>query len=59
VAKVCHRALIFNRGRVVAELAADDLSVENLLAAASASVRRSEPLTGASSDSLSGADAVH
>jgi ribose transport system ATP-binding protein len=58
VAKVCHRALIFNRGRVVAELAAGDLSVENLLAAASASVRRSEPLLGASS-TVSGAHAVH
>ena len=43
VAKVCHRALIFDRGRVVAELAADDLSVENLLAAASANIRRSTP----------------
>jgi ribose transport system ATP-binding protein len=59
VAKVCHRALIFDRGRVVAELAADDLSVENLLAAASASVRRSEPLLGAPSSGLSGADAIH
>ena len=39
VAKVCHRALVFDRGRVVAELAGDDLSVENLIAAASASVR--------------------
>jgi ribose transport system ATP-binding protein len=40
VAKVCHRALVFDRGRVVAELGAADLSVENLLAAASASVGR-------------------
>jgi ribose transport system ATP-binding protein len=40
VAKVCHRALVFDRGRVVAELAADELSVENLLAAASARVGR-------------------
>ena len=40
VAKVCHRALVFDRGRVVAELGADDLSVENLLAAASARVGR-------------------
>ena len=31
VAKVCHRALVFDRGRVVAELGAADLSVENLL----------------------------
>ena len=38
VAKVCHRALVFDRGRVVAELGVGDISVENLLAAASASV---------------------
>jgi ribose transport system ATP-binding protein len=38
VANICHRALVFDRGRVVAELAGDDLSAENLLAAASASV---------------------
>jgi ribose transport system ATP-binding protein len=38
VAKVCHRALVFDRGRVVAELSAESLSVENLLAAASARV---------------------
>jgi ribose transport system ATP-binding protein len=38
VAKICHRALVFDRGQVVAELAGDDLSAENLLAAASASV---------------------
>jgi ribose transport system ATP-binding protein len=42
VAKVCHRALVFDRGRVVAELAAADLSTENLLAAASASVGQVE-----------------
>ena len=36
VAKVCHRAVVFDRGRVVAGLGAADLSVENLLAAASA-----------------------
>jgi ribose transport system ATP-binding protein len=41
VAKVCHRALVFDRGKVVAELASDDLSVENLLAAASASIGHS------------------
>jgi ribose transport system ATP-binding protein len=40
VAKVCHRALVFDRGRVVAELQAHDLAVENLLAAASASMRQ-------------------
>jgi ribose transport system ATP-binding protein len=38
VAKVCHRALVFDRGRVVAELGVGDLSAENLLAAASASI---------------------
>ena len=38
IAKVCHRALVFNHGRVVAELGADALSLANLLAAASASV---------------------
>jgi len=41
VAQVCHRALVFDRGRVVAELAAADLSVENLLAAASAHIGHS------------------
>jgi ribose transport system ATP-binding protein len=38
VANVCHRALVFDRGRVVAELAHGALSVNALLAAASASV---------------------
>jgi ribose transport system ATP-binding protein len=38
VAKVCHRALVFDRGRVVAEFTGDELCVENLLAAASASI---------------------
>jgi ribose transport system ATP-binding protein len=42
VAKVCHRALVFDRGRVVVELGSDDLSAENLLAAASASVGQVE-----------------
>jgi len=42
VAKICHRALVFDRGQVVAELGADDLSAENLLAAASASVGQVE-----------------
>ena len=40
VAQVCHRALVFDRGRVVAECHGDELSVENLLAAASARVGR-------------------
>ena len=38
VAKVCHRALVFDRGQVVAEFTGQELCVENLLAAASASV---------------------
>jgi len=38
VAKVCHRALVFDRGRVVRELHGGDLSISNLLAAASASI---------------------
>jgi ribose transport system ATP-binding protein len=40
VAKVCHRALVFDRGQVVAEFSGDDLCVENLLAAASATVQK-------------------
>jgi ribose transport system ATP-binding protein len=40
VAKVCHRALVFDRGRLVTECRGNELSVENLLAAASAQVGR-------------------
>lgn len=50
VAKVCHRALVFGRGRVVRELHSEDLSVSNLLAAASASLV---------SDAVAAAGAVH
>jgi ribose transport system ATP-binding protein len=50
VAKVCHRALVFSRGRVVRELHSEDLSISNLLAAASASVAR---------DGVAAAGAVH
>jgi ribose transport system ATP-binding protein len=46
VAKVCHRALVFDRGKVVAELASEDLSVENLLAAASARIGHSAKAMG-------------
>jgi ribose transport system ATP-binding protein len=46
VAKVCHRALVFDRGRVVAELSQSDLSVENLLAAASANIGRAAVAKG-------------
>ena len=38
VAKICHRALVFDRGRAVAELDAAALSLETLLAVASAGV---------------------
>jgi ribose transport system ATP-binding protein len=60
VAKVCHRALVFDRGRVVAELAAGDLSVENLLGAASANITRAARAPVPSRvDPASGAHAIH
>jgi len=60
VAKVCHRALVFDRGHVVAELAAADLSVENLLAAASASIGHSaEAAAAVFAGPLQGVHAVH
>ncbi len=60
VAKVCHRALVFDRGRVVAELAAAGLSVENLLAAASANIGHSTKAAGAVFvDPTQGVHAVH
>ena len=34
VERICHRALVFSRGRVVSELAGEALSVANLTAAA-------------------------
>ncbi len=37
VAAICHRAVVFSRGRIVAELAGTDLSAEGLIQAASAS----------------------
>jgi ribose transport system ATP-binding protein len=36
VANVCHRVLVFDRGRVISELSASELTAEALLAAASA-----------------------
>jgi ribose transport system ATP-binding protein len=42
VAKICHRALVFDRGQVVAELTGDDLCPENLLASASARIGHAE-----------------
>ena len=57
-AKVCHRAIVFDRGRAVAELSAGDLSVENLLAAASARVgkmaARADPI-----NVVAGSNAIH
>jgi ribose transport system ATP-binding protein len=58
VAKVCHRALVFDRGHVVAELGAHDLSVENLLAAASARVGRMGVYADAN-EAGGGRNAVH
>jgi ribose transport system ATP-binding protein len=40
VAQVCHRALVFDRGEIVAEFAGGDLTAENLLATASADLGR-------------------
>jgi ribose transport system ATP-binding protein len=50
VSKVCHRALVFSRGQVVRELHSEDLSISNLLSAASASVAR---------DGVTAAGAIH
>ncbi len=50
IAKVCQRALVFSRGQVVRELHADDLSISNLLSAASASV---------ANNSIAALEAVH
>jgi ribose transport system ATP-binding protein len=46
VANVCHRALVFDRGRVVAELSGDDLTARSLLSAASAGTAPSSALKG-------------
>jgi ribose transport system ATP-binding protein len=37
IAHICHRALVFNRGRIIAELAGSDLTTEAVITAASAS----------------------
>jgi ribose transport system ATP-binding protein len=37
VGHICHRALVFNRGRIIAELTGPELSTESVIAAASAS----------------------
>ena len=59
IAKVCHRALVFDRGRAVAELSAADLSVENLLAAASARVGRMAKAVDSHANPGAGPHAVH
>lgn len=45
ISKICHRALVFNRGSVVVELDSGDLSVKNLLSAASANIRQAGTVT--------------
>jgi ribose transport system ATP-binding protein len=40
VARVCHRAIVFNRGRIVASLGRDDLTVHRITELASADIRR-------------------
>ena len=52
IAKVCHRALVFDRGRVVETLHGDDLSISNLLAAASASIERAGRRRGVRADAV-------
>ena len=48
VAAICHRAVVFSQGRVCAEIGRDALSVQSLLAAASAGgTPQSAPLTAA------------
>ena len=37
IAHICHRALVFNRGRIIAELAGPQLTTESVITAASAS----------------------
>ncbi len=37
IALLCHRALVFNRGRIIAELSGPDLTIESVITAASAS----------------------
>jgi len=39
VARLCHRALVFSRGQIVAELSDDDITIERLIHAASVSTR--------------------
>ncbi len=57
IAKVCHRAIVFDRGSVVAELAGQDLSMANLLAAASANVTAQE--LAEAGNASRGSDAIH
>jgi ribose transport system ATP-binding protein len=43
VAAICHRALVFRNGRIVAELAEGDLSIENLVRSTSLSAQAAGP----------------
>ncbi len=43
VAGIAHRALVFNRGKVVAEIAGKDISVRSLIALASGTIDRVDP----------------
>lgn len=43
IAALCHRALVFNRGRIIAELAGDALTTQSVISAASAS-ETAEPI---------------
>ncbi len=52
VAKISHRALVFERGRVVAELSGADLTIANLVAAASRPRHRLTTATGSTASAL-------
>jgi ribose transport system ATP-binding protein len=45
VEKVCHRALIFSRGKLIAEIDRQDINVANLTALAAGANHRAEPTT--------------
>ena len=59
VAKVCHRALVFHRGRMVDELGPHRLSIGNLLSAASASIEQRGALFKGRGPVSGAQDAVH
>ena len=59
VAKVCHRALVLKRGQLVAEMAAAQLSMSRLLAAASASIPHTPHQEGGERGGREEGHAVH